>query len=443
MNKTWYVLAVLVAVLPMACVIVWPDGPRWISPPNVEFAGPFSPDGRIVVTYQTPMGSRGSFPDPTICRWDARSGRLLSRATLPGSDPNAIKSVRPSGDGTVVLVGEGRLASLVSPNFETGAWYLHDGVTGERRLGPLPDIAAAGPSCFSDDNRWFVAYRGDPDGGLAALRGPCIHASVTGKRVFPLPGTSDSTWQMCHFAPDGNSAILGGFTRAPGGGIGRTISVQIIELPSGQEVRSLSLPEGNWMSITAWDGRYLDATRSHTDATGLQSEQNCRFDLSSDNPGPPLEDLSLASVPHPARGGTNYWMAGPDWITYVSMVPPPGPPTGLEKELERLRKWLGLYTPSMNGILLQVRIMDRPSGRLRREFPCHLIHPCFVSADGQLLICRGVDRCIEVWDTYPPLRWPWGMAAGLILGGSVLALGRRFKKKPKALAKDDAASAQG
>ena len=149
MRKRWFILAALAGSLATLAVWFWPHGPAWRSGPNAGDLHGFSPDGRILVTVY--MDS-----NPVLSRWDAATGRLLSRATLPCADPKRMKRVKPSPDGRVAVVDEDTMKDgiLENPRGEDRV-YLHDGVTGERRAGPLPELRHVGFHAFSPDGQWF------------------------------------------------------------------------------------------------------------------------------------------------------------------------------------------------------------------------------------------------------------------------------------------------
>jgi hypothetical protein len=258
----WNILAVLAGCAVGAIVWFWPVGPLWRSGPGVgriQGSG-FSPDRRTLVTATVPLAPGvGKQQPPEVYRWDAATGKSVARVALPGVLPEAIRLIHTSPDGRFALVGEDRHFSLNNSNFTTGDWYLYDAVTGDRRAGPLPGIAQVSYLAFSPDNRWFWAYRGDPDQEFSGVHGGIdLFSTETGQRVLALPDEGDWRPQTCCFAPDSMTAavvwIHKGATPDE-----CTYQVCVNELPSGRERRRITLPSGSWVRAERWDGRLSKA----------------------------------------------------------------------------------------------------------------------------------------------------------------------------------------
>ncbi len=422
MRKRWYVLAVAAGGLTAAAVWFWPVSPLWRSPPQAGRLWGFSPDGRIVVTSLVPLVQH--LP-PVVSRWDAETGKLLSRAVMPCKYPTRIKEVRPSPDGRLALVGEGFNLDPLGQraDFETGEWFLHDGVSGERRSGPMPDVAFVPVQPFSPDGRLFRGMRDDPQ----PWSGPSsFYFSATGKLAFALRHSDDLRAGTGLFAQDGETLAIIWWSRAE-----KTHAVQIIELPSGKERRWFDLPLGREANLRKWDGRYLAALlREPNGPQDSAAWRTFTFDLSQDVPEA-VEDPMLA--PGPDKRGPFAWFAGEDWVAYFTFVPRTESSGGRPGWWEKFRGWLGYGgSPSRSGIVV-VRVADRTTGKTRYDLRQPLGHPCFMTTDGRRLVCQGVDDSVEVWEMDPPLRWPKALAAGTAVALTVLGLGRwRSTRSPGA-----------
>src|SRR5262245_3472472 len=90
------ILVAFVGVLVAAGVWCWPEGPLWQVEKGTGIISGFSPDGRVLVTSS-------HWPQSTnqVTRWEARTGRLLTRAEMT-CDPRVgddMRCVLPSPDG--------------------------------------------------------------------------------------------------------------------------------------------------------------------------------------------------------------------------------------------------------------------------------------------------------------------------------------------------------
>jgi hypothetical protein len=211
MRWLWLGLAVLAGVAVAAAVWLLGAGPAWRSPPGAGELEGFSPDSTTVVTSLPRHFGR----DPEVCRWNAVTGRLLGRTTFPCADPKRIKPVRPSADGRKALVGEGEPISppigSELPDFGSGDWYLHDGITGKRLAGPIRGVSMVFRNAFSLDGRWALGFHFDPGGkGKPPWSGKrTLHIfSATGEVIAQVGERDGSDPTGCLFAPNGDSAAI-------------------------------------------------------------------------------------------------------------------------------------------------------------------------------------------------------------------------------------------
>lgn len=412
MYRRWYILTALAGSVVGAAVGLWPAGPMWRSGPDAGRLEGFSPDGAVLFTSRTPHWNWiDRCPDPEILRWDVATGRLLARVALPCTEQSTVRLVRLSADGQTALVGEGRLKNPTQLNFETGEWYLHDGVTGTRQAGPVPGIARA--SDLSPDGRWFVGTRGHAAGGWKALGGEDIYSSADGARAVSLSEENGLKVAGCQFAPDGATVAVWW------SGKDQPI-IQVLDLPSGRERGRVQLPPRPWVRIDKWDGRRLEAVeREPEDPSGQSLWRAWSFDLSQQPVGEGIAN-PLLSVPVRDAAGRHFWIDGSEWVVYGTLVAPPPP---LPWWWDRFHKALGLSRPPGRQLLSTARLVDRATGATRYKLPHAVGHPLRMSPDGQRLACMGDGDSVEVWDM-DPLRWPWAIAAGVAASAGVLALGR-------------------
>src|SRR5262249_40584568 len=115
MLKRRYILATLAGTLAAAAVWCWPVQPLWQSGPNPETLVDFSPDGQLVVTCPPPYSQA-----PAVSRWDAATGKLLSRVEIPRARPGNPCLLWPSPDGRRAVLGESPKMDLLDPNFKGG-----------------------------------------------------------------------------------------------------------------------------------------------------------------------------------------------------------------------------------------------------------------------------------------------------------------------------------
>jgi hypothetical protein len=424
MRTRWYFLAALAAVLAAVAVWVWPAGPLWTSGPDAGRLEGFSPDGRTLVTSWEPPWSGDGWPDPEVRRWDARTGALLSRVTFPCTDLQSMKPVRPSLTGDTALVGEGRPLDPTRAGFEAGEWYLHDGATGRRTVGPIRGVSFVPPAPFSPDGRWFWApvFRDDdPLGGFQAIEGISIFSAATGEMVIRARDRNGRRPGGLHFAPDGESAAV---LWVPAGRPGDTARylVQIVDMPSGRDRRVVELPDRPWVRIDRWDGRRLRAVFELASAPpNRYPRRACIFDLAQDPVGEGTEDSPLTEQ-HDG-GALTYWLDGDAWLVYVTILRRTPGQALYGEGRDWLARRVGMR-PLATGARVTVRVADRDTGDVRYGIPHPLGHPVMVSPDGRLIACRAHDHGVEVWDANPPPRWPKAIVAAMAAAAGVLALAR-------------------
>ncbi|MCI0640898.1 MAG: hypothetical protein L0Y72_13605 [Gemmataceae bacterium] len=399
---------VLVGIAAAAAAWHWPHGPLWRSGPHAGRLHHFSPDSRLLITTRIPFVD-GWYTNPVVYRWNVETGKLLSRVEMPCGNPKCLRVVSASGDGRLALVGEGKWMDKRHLNFATGEWFLHDGLTGARKAGPIKGVAYAGR--FSPDGRWFVGDFGDPDAGLEGLGESAIFSAGTGELVYD-GGTG-------LFASDGSSVMVFNKAKEPRGSF-EPRWAKVIELPSGRELRRFDLPKRSWLRFDEWDGRRLLAVIIEKDAAGKEIWRRCVVDLSGDNPGEPVDD-PLAYCLRDRFTLPAGWDDGPGWLAYFTHVKPSPPPTGVGAWFERLRNWLGLSRPFADGIRANVRFVDPRTGATRYELPHPLMITILFSRDGRYVACTSdVEEGIEVWDANPS-NWPKAIKAGVLASAVILA----------------------
>src|SRR5262249_37403323 len=108
---------------------------------------------------------------------------------------------------------------------------------------------------FSDDNRWFVAYRGEPRSGIRNSHRPAVFETASGKCILELSQES-KRGGFCLFSPDGNSLAV---SWPPSSNMDdkQPNVVEIVELPNGRRRRTVEFVQGSWDFVINWDGRFL------------------------------------------------------------------------------------------------------------------------------------------------------------------------------------------
>jgi hypothetical protein len=321
-SKARSLLALFTSIVAAGFVYGWPVGPLWRAGPDAGRLDGFSSDGRIIVTTRVQYQK-----SPEVRRWEATTGKLLSNVEMQCSDAKSLKDAWPSNDGSMVLVGEGKPVTPSVASFETGIWFLHDGITGKRLLGPFPDVASfGGRHAFSADGRWFRGLRGDPGGGYKSLSGPDVFSTDTGKLVFRQSDKDGMVAGGCMFDPTGRSALLFWDKKD---GDDRWQTVQVVELPSGKEGRLIQLPWRTMVRSQRWDGRFLEMIAREPDKPiGDAQWWSCTYDLSQEPAEEPAEDPVLQTRVDDAGKRIN-WMNGSNWLIYFHFESRPPKRRGL------------------------------------------------------------------------------------------------------------------
>lgn len=439
MLKPRFILAALTGAIAAAIVWHWPVGPTWRSEPDVGTLTGFSLDGSIIVRSHLKSVPGTLLTTPEVTRWDAATGKVLSRTEMICSDirevqppefwpfPDSIRAVRPSPDGRIALVGEG--VNDGANEIVSGNWYLHDAITGKRLSGPIEGVSVDSSQYFSPDGHWFVA-RSARINGLAVARGRLgIYAAESGKLIREFPDRDGLPAANCVFASDGaTAAVHWTLCVEPGPDQldeKRRHAVQIIELPSGRERRWVDLPPRPGMHFDYWDGQNLVATTAEKQVRSkpFTIQRSTRvFDLSRESAGDGVEDPLLHT--DTGAGTISHWKLGPDWLMQYTIVFGSTPRTGFAGWLDRIAERLGIVPPPSRHPQASVRFLDRTTGAPRYELPRPINLDLYVSQDGRRIACGGHGKPIEVWDTYPPVRWHKALLAGLAAAGGVLAIAK-------------------
>jgi hypothetical protein len=428
MSRRWQLISLLAGAAATSLVWWWPPAPLWHSPPGVGRNAEFSPDGQTLLSATSGF-SNNDAESGGVWHWDAATGKLLARTRFPCSDSATVIQVWPSPDGRLALVGEWPLEQTDFPRSNQprdptrgGSWYLHDGFTGERLTGPLPDVAEVGHSAFSDDGRWFQAYRHGADGKL--LPGVTIFSAATASLVLDLQERDGWRPWSCAFAPDGASAAV--ISSDAARGEDQRHRIVVVELPSGRELRRFDLPRRHLVRVDRWDGELLAIVFQEPGGTQVNHERRrVVFDLKQQVPGEGSED-PLWREANDGMGNVTYMFGGPGALAQVRMLRRASGPDPFEQLLDWLAAKVGAARSSseVNGIRLRVSFLDPCTGMPRYQLPRVLIHPCRLSPDGRLLVSARSDQGIEVWKTTPPRRWLKAPAAGVVAAGTLLMLGR-------------------
>jgi WD40 repeat protein len=403
----WRAAAFFPAALFAVAMWLWLSGPVWRTPTHAGWLHGFSPDNKVFVT-----SSRDYLSDPWVCRWDAASGKPLGRVVLPCDKEAPIKTVCPSPDGKLALVGEGVSSSPAVVDFGIGQWYLHDAITGQRLTGPLPDVAFVPLYiAFSLDGRWFWSMRSP---WFKKERNGCDIFSTTGERIVELPNRDDWAPAGCHFAPDGDTVAVNWVltnTKKEQSAASGHYRITVLELPSGKERYRFDLPSREWLRFDSWDGRHLDVVmQMPLEQPGDYTRVSCLFDLSTN---PVTETKDSWPKDQKTQESSDFWFRGPGRLVHAHFRGPAKASTGARLWLEQTGQKLGLL-PTRNPTALDVKIVSRDSGATLYELPWPIGHPCMLSPDANLLACAAPDEAFEAWRTNPPPRWP--AIAGAAIG---------------------------
>ena len=424
MRKRWLILAALAGCVSAAIPWLWPDGPQWQSGSDAGKVFEFSPDGRVLVTYLVPPPDTTGHPPPVVSRWDAATGQLLSRATMVCARPGKLKLVWPSADGRLALVGEGVPGTDIGQghaSFATGDWYLHDGITGQRRVGPIPGVVMAYRNAFSPDGRWFHAFR-DPFNRPGDPINSAIFSAATGEVLLELRDR-DNQQAGCLFAQDGASAVVTWWPKKHPLGA-TTPTVEIIELPSCKLRRRYELPLRSWTWARRWDGKSLEIMMDlPADRQGRVATRSCQFDLTLDSIGASVEN-PLLTASWDSVSGPNFWQTGDGWLAFFTIHRTPPTPPWYQKAREWLQAQLGIGFFNKEHRYLSAKFVNPATGAFRYEVPRLLQPTCLVAPDGRLLAADVGESGFEVWQIPPTPRWPIALVAGLGVATAVALFGR-------------------
>jgi hypothetical protein len=338
--------------------------------------------------------------------------------------PGKLKLVWPSVDGRLALVGEGVPGMDIGQghaSFAAGDWYLHDGVTGQRRAGPIPGVVMANRNSFSPDGRWFHAFR-NPFNPLGEPQNSAIFSVATSDVLIELAERNNLT-ASCLFAPDGCSAVVTWWPKQyPLDET--TLAVEVIELPSGKLRRRCELPRRPWKWARRWDGKSLEVLADlPADGEGRVPTRSCVFDLTQESIGIGVENR-LLTASWDSVSGPNLWQAGDGWLAFFTIHRTPPTPPWYQKAREWIQPQLGVGFFNKEHRYLSAKFVDPATGAFRYEVPSLLQPTCLVSPDGRLLAADVGESAIEVWQIPPTPRWPIALVAGLGVATAVALFGR-------------------
>jgi len=127
-------------------------------------------------------------------------------------------------------------------------------------------------------------------------------------------------------------------------------------------------------------------------------------------------------------GRQSYWDAGPGWVAhYIDLLGDGDHP------IENARRWIdGLLRTNLapkGGSWIGIRMLDAATGSVLCELP-RIPGSCTIAPDGRWIASAG--DAVEVWSVPPPRQNLWATCAGLVVFGTVLAIGqRRSRRKPE------------
>jgi WD40 repeat protein len=207
----------------------------------------FSDDNKYLVTQSSPK--RG--PEPEICLWETKSGKLLARVL--GGRHKSFKSLEKNAS----FIADGKYLAILSEDY---AYLIHTATGNEVcRVGNDKQIVRA--FAFSPNGEYWVTV-----GTLIEIR-----RTMDGALVADLVDNARN-YTAVAFAPDGASFAIGG-----------RVSVQLIEAPScrplgvstrhGDQVQELKfINDGSRLKV-----RSLDANTGLFDTSTLELVEQLDF----------------------------------------------------------------------------------------------------------------------------------------------------------------------
>jgi hypothetical protein len=407
----WFFIAVFLGALTGSGCLYWPASPRWRSPAGIGQVRDFSADSTVLVTVAIPGLNKPPCTEAEVFCWDVATGKISRQVKFEPSKAVQSLCVRPSLGGDVVLLGEDHGIPPLDPLFR-GIWFVHDGRSGARCGGPIPEVAFV--DAVSPDGKWFVGRRGALNAGSEVLTSSAVFSTQSGQSACELSDQQKRPLGL--FAPDGATALLfsspkEAFEEHTG------LVAEIMELPAWRILKRCELPAiAKQCRFDFWDGRFLRGNVVRTEMGRRQTSHRCRIDL----------------MREPITTATNIPIS-PDTS---NVVPLDGEADlGLRAERVDLNEvapqvnvWrqflerLGAQSPN-HGNLLRVQVVDNHTGVIRFSLP-RPVHPSvLLSPDAESLVTTVENDGIEVWDTREPVRWPYAALANLLVSGGVLGLG--------------------
>lgn len=414
----------LLGLLVALVVWYWPTGAVWRVETTEKALG-FSLDGGTVLTLSA---SQDGLTAASLLHRDVASGQLTNSVKLH-LDPITIGTEkRLSPDRKTLLVG------IAAPS----AWphnYFVDTTSGKPRAGPMTEMGHINPDSFSKDSRWMWVYHKPSQPGNRFHEVDIVSA-VTGETVIALRPESERTPWSCRFSDDGDRVAVLWRPSSEANDVtsvnGFTRQVRLMDLASGREVRRFDLPVGKWQTIRNWDDRAM-VIECKVDDGDMGCFLRCHeFDLASSSNPPLGREIPLLSgyVDHVIEGrrsyGQTWFERGPGWLIYVTADSISV--TNWQAAQSRVDSVLGTaFLQTRGDQKFRVRRVDPVSGWTISQISNIPFgwQPRF-SDDGRWLAIEARGG-IELWDTFPPLRWPWAIGAGAATAFALVLLRRWFR----------------
>ena len=419
-------LSLLVATL----VWCWPAKPVWQVETTDQLLG-FAHDNRSVLTIsRTEPASPPRYP--VINLRDLKTGQILDSVSvlLDGVTRNT----------HVTLTSDRQRLLVHTPGDDEAPqtdYFIMDAKTGKQLAGPLPEVGHIFPNAFSIDGRWLWAYHqtASPDEEMQDVD---VVSASSGKTVIQLPSDEIRFPRTCHFSNDGNRVAVLWIAKEESTEIASQI--QLLEVPSGREIRRMELPVGQWTRFCSWDDHTMTLELEIADGTAGVFRRCRTFHLASPTLSEGIDQPLLSGYSsNPDKDGDGvfddqpygqtWWEEGPGWLAYVTAETIPV--TDLEAAMLRIDRLIGtrLYTKKRGDHRLSVRRIDPATGKTVSQTPriSRRSSPS-ISDDGQWMAIS-VENGIELWPLLPSPRWPWALAAGLSTGVSLYWLRKRGRSK--------------